>query len=168
MRCPYCDVDNDRVLDSRASEDGGAIRRRRECLSCHERYTTYERVERSAPRVIKKDGTRVPFDRMKIQQGVERACWKLPVDESQVDAIVREIEVVLENRNDPEITSQEIGELVMEYLRELNQVAYIRFASVYRAYRNIRDFVQELQPMLEESRANADATTTHPPTNYRK
>ena len=113
MRCPYCDVDNDRVLDSRASEDGGAIRRRRECLSCHERYTTYERVERSAPRVIKKDGTRVPFDRMKIRQGVERACWKLPVDESQVDAIVREIEVVLENRNDPEITSQEIGELVM-------------------------------------------------------
>lgn len=167
MRCPYCDVDNDRVLDSRASEDGGAIRRRRECLSCHERYTTYERVERSAPRVIKKDGTRVPFDRMKIQQGIERACWKLPVDESQVDTIVREIEVVLENRNDPEITSQEIGELVMEYLRELNQVAYIRFASVYRAYRNIRDFVQELQPMLEEFKSDS-TTAPHPPTSYRK
>ncbi|MDD3469178.1 MAG: transcriptional regulator NrdR [Thermoguttaceae bacterium] len=167
MRCPYCDVDNDRVLDSRASEDGGAIRRRRECLSCHERYTTYERVERSAPRVIKKDGTRVPFDRMKIQQGIERACWKLPVDESQVDTIVREIEVVLENRNDPEITSQEIGELVMEYLRELNQVAYIRFASVYRAYRNIRDFVQELQPMLEEFKSDS-TIAPHPPTSYRK
>lgn len=144
MKCPFCDIDHDKVLDSRASDDGGAIRRRRECLACHERYTTYERVERNVPRIVKKNGTRVPFDRLKIKQGIERACWKLPITEEQIDRVVREIESVLEKQNESEIPSLEIGELVMEKLRRLDAVAYIRFASVYRAYRNVDDFVREL------------------------
>ena len=144
MRCPGCGIDHDRVLDSRASEDGGAIRRRRECLACHHRYTTYERVERSVPRVIKKDGTRVPFDRTKILRGIERACWKLPISDDQMDRIVREIEGTLEKQNDPEIPSHEIGTLVLDHLRELHPVACIRFASVYRAYQSVDDFMREL------------------------
>ncbi|MDO4559009.1 MAG: transcriptional regulator NrdR [Planctomycetia bacterium] len=151
MRCPFCGMDHDRVLDSRASEDGGATRRRRECLACHERYTTYERVERGVPRIVKKDGARVPFDRTKISQGIERACWKLPISEEQIDRIVREIEMTLEKQNDREIPSQEVGELVMVHLRQLHPVAYIRFASVYRAYRNVDDFVRELNdPALRD------------------
>lgn len=152
MRCPYCQLDNDKVIDSRASEDGYAIRRRRECLGCHRRYTTYERLEEVAIKVIKKDGNRVPFDRAKIRSGLEKACWKRPISDEQIEATVSAIEREIYDRFDYEAATQEIGELVMQELRKLDQVAYVRFASVYREFKDARDFVDELEPILAESR----------------
>lgn len=149
MKCPFCHQDNDRVIDSRASEDGQAIRRRRECLNCGRRFTTYERVE-GGLKVIKKDGVREPFDRMKIKRGLEKACWKRPVSDSQLEAIVSAVQEHVENNYDVEVESGVIGELVMEHLRRLDQVAYVRFASVYRQFQDVRDFVKELRPMLAE------------------
>ena len=151
MKCPYCQVDNDRVLDSRASEDGFAIRRRRECNRCKRRYTTYERVERSHIKVIKKDGTRVPFDRDRLKQGLEKACWKRPISDAQIEAVVTEIENHVEAHFDAEVESRDLGELVMQRLRILDEVAYVRFASVYRQFKDVRDFVDELQPMLADA-----------------
>jgi transcriptional repressor NrdR len=151
MKCPYCQVDNDRVLDSRASEDGFAIRRRRECNHCHRRYTTYERVERAHIKVIKKDGTRVPFDRDRLKQGLEKACWKRSISDSQIETIVSEIEGHVEAHFDAEVESRDLGELVMQRLRVLDEVAYVRFASVYRQFKDVRDFVDELQPMLSDA-----------------
>lgn len=151
MKCPYCQVDQDRVLDSRASEDGFAIRRRRECLACKRRYTTYERVERNTIKVVKKDGNRVPFDRNKIKLGLEKACWKRPISDKQLEAIVTEVENHIETNCENEVDSRELGELVMRHLRDLDQVAYVRFASVYRQFEDVQDFVEELKPMLEES-----------------
>lgn len=151
MKCPFCHLDNDRVIDSRASEDGFAIRRRRECLDCHGRYTTYERVEGTGIKVIKKDGSRVPFDRTKIKQGLERACWKRPVSDAQLEAIVTAVENDVEAEYDVEVESHAIGELVMRRLRDLDQVAYVRFASVYRRFQHVHDFVDELKPMLAET-----------------
>lgn len=150
MKCPFCHQDNDRVIDSRASEDGEAIRRRRECLGCLRRFTTYERVE-GGLKVIKKDGAREPFDRMKIKRGLEKACWKRPVSDSQLEAIVSAVQEHIENNYDVEVESRVIGELVMEHLRQLDQVAYVRFASVYRQFQDVRDFVKELRPMLAEA-----------------
>ena len=152
MKCPFCQADNDRVIDSRASEDGFATRRRRECLACKRRYTTYERVERTAMKVVKKDGARVPFDRNKLKLGLEKACWKRPVSDAQLEAIVTETENNIEAHFDSEVESRYIGELVMQQLRELDQVAYVRFASVYRQFEDAQDFVKELKPMLEEPR----------------
>lgn len=151
MKCPHCHQDNDRVLDTRASEDGTAIRRRRECLACHYRFTTYERVERMRIRVIKKDGTRVPFDRDKIRLGLEKACWKRKISDAQIEAIVADVENYVESRFDTEVESRLLGELVMERLRKLDQVAYVRFASVYRQFEDVHDFVEELRPMLLEA-----------------
>ncbi len=150
MKCPFCHQDNDRVIDSRASEDGEAIRRRRECLGCLRRFTTYERVE-GGLKVIKKDGAREPFDRMKIKRGLEKACWKRPVSDSQLEAIVSAVQEHIENNYDVEVESRVIGELVMDHLRQLDQVAYVRFASVYRQFQDVRDFVKELRPMLAEA-----------------
>ena len=150
MKCPYCRADNDRVLDSRASEDGFAIRRRRECLSCKKRYTTYERLERTSIKVIKKDGSRVPFDRDKLKQGLEKACWKRPISDSRLEEIVAYVENHFEAEFASEVQSRSIGELVMQQLRDLDQVAYVRFASVYRQFEDARDFVDELRPMLSE------------------
>ncbi len=150
MKCPFCHQDNDRVIDSRASEDGGAIRRRRECLSCLRRFTTYERVE-GGLKVIKKDGSREPFDRMKIKRGLEKACWKRPISDSQLEAIVSAVQEHVENNYDIEVESRVIGELVMEHLRRLDQVAYVRFASVYREFKDVRDFMREVRPMLVET-----------------
>jgi transcriptional repressor NrdR len=150
MKCPYCQVDNDRVLDSRASEDGFAIRRRRECLACKRRYTTYERVERANIKVVKKDGARVPFDRDRIKQGLEKACWKRPVSDAKLEAIVTEIENYIEANFDSEIESRLVGEMVMQQLRAVDQVAYVRFASVYRQFEDVQDFVDELKPMLTD------------------
>ena len=150
MKCPYCRADNDRVLDSRASEDGFAIRRRRECLSCKKRYTTYERLERTSIKVIKKDGSRVPFDRDKLKQGLEKACWKRPISDSRLEEIVTHVENHFEAEFASEVQSRSIGELVMQQLRDLDQVAYVRFASVYRQFEDARDFVDELRPMLAE------------------
>ena len=151
MKCPYCQADNDRVIDSRGSEDGFATRRRRECSACKRRYTTYERVERTTLKVVKKDGARVPFDRDKLKLGLEKACWKRPISNARLEAIVSEVENHIEAKFDSEVESRYIGELLMRQLRELDQVAYVRFASVYRQFEDVQDFVEELRPMLAES-----------------
>jgi transcriptional repressor NrdR len=152
MKCPFCQSDNDRVIDSRASEDGYAIRRRRECLDCKRRYTTYERVEGTTIRVIKKDGAREPFDRAKIKRGLEKACWKRPVSDAQLEQLLTTVENDLEARLESEVETQAIGELVMKRLRDIDEVAYVRFASVYRQFKDLHDFVDELKPMLAEAR----------------
>lgn len=152
MKCPYCQTDNDRVIDSRASEDGFAIRRRRECLSCKHRYTTYERIEPTTIKVVKKDGSREPYDRAKIKRGLEKACWKRPISDAQIEALLTAIENELEAGLESEIETRLLGELVMQRLRELDEVAYVRFASVYRQFKDINDFVDELKPMLAEAR----------------
>jgi transcriptional repressor NrdR len=151
MRCPYCRSDNDRVIDSRASEDSFAIRRRRECLDCRRRYTTYERIEERTFRVIKKDGTRVPFQREKLKSGIEKACWKRPVSDAQIEALITDVENDVLANFDAEVDSRYLGEQVMSRLRDLDQVAYVRFASVYRQFKDVRDFVEELAPMLRQS-----------------
>ena len=151
MKCPYCQEDHDRVIDSRASADGSAIRRRRECLACEWRYTTYERVEQTTAKVVKKDGTRVPFERANLKDGLEKACWKRPVSDSDLEAIVSTIEADVDANFETEVESRYVGELVMRMLRELDQVAYVRFASVYRQFEDAHDFVDELRPMLDES-----------------
>ena len=151
MKCPYCQSDNDRVIDSRASEDGCATRRRRQCNGCRRRYTTYERVERTSLKVVKKDGARVPFDRDRLKQGLEKACWKRPISDAKLDAIISEVENKVEMNFDSEVESRYLGELVMRHLRELDQVAYVRFASVYRQFTDARDFVEELRPMLSDA-----------------
>jgi transcriptional repressor NrdR len=151
MKCPYCHADNDRVLDTRASEDGFATRRRRECVACKRRYTTYERVERSSIKVIKKDGSRVPFDRQKLKRGLETACWKRPISDATLEGILSEVENHIEANFEGEVQSRYIGELMMQHLRDLDQVAYVRFASVYRQFEDAHDFVDELKPMLSET-----------------
>ena len=152
MKCPFCRKDNDRVIDSRASQDSFAIRRRRECLSCKRRYTTYERIEEQAIKVVKKDGIREPFERDKIRKGLEKACWKRAVSDDQIETVVAAIEADILANFDAEVDSRYLGELVMKELRQLDQVAFVRFASVYREFKDVRDFVDELEPMLEESR----------------
>lgn len=152
MRCPFCQSDNDRVIDSRTSEDGATTRRRRECLACKRRYTTYERIEGTTVKIIKKDGTREPFDHSKIKRGLEKACWKRPVGDAQLEKIIAEVENELETKFESEVESRELGELVMRLLRDLDQVAFVRFASVYRQFKDVHDFVHELRPMLDESR----------------
>ncbi len=157
MKCPSCHEDNDRVIDSRASHDGFAIRRRRECTKCGHRYTTYERIENAIVKLIKKDGSRQPFDRAKIKRGLEVACWKRSISEAQLDAIVTEVQNELESHSELEIESREVGELVMQHLRALDQVAYVRFASVYRQFEDVHDFVHELRPMLAEARRRQES-----------
>ncbi|HJN12045.1 MAG: transcriptional regulator NrdR [Pirellulaceae bacterium] len=149
MRCPFCRADNDRVIDSRASDDGYAIRRRRECLDCKRRYTTYERLEEMAIKVVKKHGERQPFSREKMRQGLEKACWKRPISDEQIDTIIAAVETDVYANFDQEVASCDLGTLVMEKLGALDQVAFVRFASVYREFKDVRDFVDELQPMLK-------------------
>lgn len=151
MKCPYCQSDDDRVLDTRASEDGFAIRRRRECNRCKRRFTTYERIERRAVKVVKKDGTRDPFDRAKLKLGLEKACWKRPISDAQLEAIITDVENDIEANFESEVDSGYLGEKVMQHLRALDQVAYVRFASVYRQFKDVHDFVDELKPMLSET-----------------
>lgn len=156
MKCPFCSVDNDRVMDSRACNDGFAIRRRRECLHCRRRYTTYERAEEAPIKVVKKDGSRVPFDRDKIKQGLAKACWKRPISDEQIEAAVAAVEIELYSNFESEVESRHVGELVMKSLAELDQVAYVRFASVYREFKDAHDFVEELQPMLDVPRRTVE------------
>jgi transcriptional repressor NrdR len=153
MRCPYCKADNDRVIDSRASGDGFAIRRRRTCLECERRYTTYERVENAPLRVVKKNGERTEFDRQKVLAGMLKACEKRPVSSEQLDRVVDRIERQCMEAFDKEVSSKVIGNLVMQELRQLDQVAYVRFASVYREFKDVAQFLEELKPMLEKRRA---------------
>ncbi len=149
MKCPFCKKDNDRVVDSRASSDGFVIRRRRQCNECRRRYTTYERMEEIPLRVIKKDGTREPFDRQKILSGLLKACEKRPVPVPKLEEIVNRIELDLYEKYDREVKTKIVGEMVMKELRGLDQVAYVRFASVYREFKDVSEFMSELQPMLE-------------------
>lgn len=150
MKCPFCRGDNDRVIDSRASDDGYAIRRRRECGACARRYTTYERIEGAVVKVVKKDGIRVPFDRDKIKRGLEKACWKRPISDAQVEEVVAAIEADIFANFEGEVDSQYLGEQVIQRLKHLDKVAYVRFASVYREFKDVRDFFQELEPMLTD------------------
>jgi transcriptional repressor NrdR len=151
MKCPFCKADNDRVVDSRASEGGFAIRRRRECLSCKRRFTTYEKAEQEARlRVIKKDGTRMPYERQRLMEGLHKACHKRPVSEETIQRIVREIEDEALAKFDQEVPSSFLGQRVMDKLREVDQVAYVRFASVYREFKDVLQFVDEIEPMLRD------------------
>jgi transcriptional repressor NrdR len=149
MRCPYCREDHDKVVDSRASGDAAIIRRRRECLACGRRFTTYEKIEAHPIRVIKKDGRRVEFDRDKILGGLIKACEKRPVSTEALERVVSEIEQEVYAHYDKEVSSRQIGQLVMRKLRTLDQVAYVRFASVYREFKAVSEFVEEVKPMLD-------------------
>ena len=150
MKCPYCAHPESKVVDSRPSDEGASIRRRRECLSCHKRFTTYETMESLPLVVIKKDGSRQTFDKSKLLNGMLRACEKRPVPFSQLEEIANEIEQALQNEMDREIPSARIGELVMERLKGVDEVAYVRFASVYRQFKDISTFMAELNKLLAE------------------
>lgn len=156
MFCPHCSADNDRVTDSRACEDGRAIRRRRHCHQCHNRFTTYERVEHFSLQVVKKDSVREPFQREKIEQGVERACWKRPISGEQMRKLAAQVEADIQSDYESEIHSSIIGRMVMQRLGELDQVAYVRFASVYREFKDVKDFVAELEPFRNASDKKMD------------
>lgn len=148
MKCPFCHAADTRVIDSRASGDGFAIRRRRECSICGKRFTTHEQMAGTPLTVIKKDSTRVPFDREKIRSGVAKACYKRPISQNVLDDLVARIEAEVVRWGEQEVSSTRIGELVMNELRSLDQVAYVRFASVYREFKDVSDFEEEIRPML--------------------
>jgi transcriptional repressor NrdR len=148
MKCPFCGHLEDKVVDSRLSSDGEAIRRRRECEGCQRRFTSYERVEEIMPMVVKKDGRREPFDRQKVLSGLKKACEKRPVSMDTLERVVDEIEKKLLEGADKEISSAAVGEEIMRRLQELDKVAYVRFASVYREFKDIDEFVRELTDML--------------------
>lgn len=150
MKCPYCNYAESRVIDSRPAEEGTTIRRRRECLSCQKRFTTYEIMERLPLLVIKKDGSRQSFDRMKLLNGMVKACEKRPVPMSTLDDVANSIEQELQNSLEREISTQEIGELVMKALKKIDEVAYVRFASVYRQFKDINTFMEELNKLLND------------------
>ena len=150
MKCPYCAHLESKVVDSRPSDEGASIRRRRECLACHKRFTTYETMESLPLMVIKKDGSRQSFDKSKLLNGMIRACEKRPVSFSTLEGIANEIEQTLQNEMDREIPSARIGELVMDRLKQEDEVAYVRFASVYRQFKDISTFMAELNKLLAE------------------
>jgi transcriptional repressor NrdR len=150
MRCTYCGFLESKVIDSRESKKGISIRRRRECLSCKRRFTTYEKVEEIPYMVVKKDGTRQPFDTQKLLRGMMKACEKRPIQISQLEEIIEEIESLLQERPDKEIGVAEIGELVMDRLKGLDKVAYVRFASVYREFGDVAEFRRELEDLMKE------------------
>lgn len=149
MKCPYCAYEESKVIDSRSADDGERIRRRRECLKCGKRFTTHEIVETVPIMVIKRDKTREPFSREKLCSGLLRACEKRPVSIETIDAVVSNIEASIQNSLDREVTSEKIGELAMEYLKTIDEVAYVRFASVYRQFKDINTFMQELNNLLK-------------------
>ena len=149
MKCPYCSSDNTRVIDSRPAEDNNSIRRRRLCDECGKRFTTYEKVETIPLIVIKKDNNRVQYDRSKIEAGILRACHKRPISADQINCLVDDIETEIFNREEKEISSSVIGEIVMDKLKDLEAVAYVRFASVYREFKDINTFMNELKKILD-------------------
>lgn len=151
MKCPFCEYEESKVIDSRPTDEGERIRRRRECLKCQKRFTTYEIIESVPIVVIKKDKSRQVFDRSKLMNGMLRACEKRPVTFEQLEKAVAEIEAVLQNSLDREVTSIHIGEPAMEKLKAIDQVAYVRFASVYRQFKDISTFMEELSKLLEEN-----------------
>ena len=152
MRCPYCSFSESKVIDSRPAEEGTTIRRRRECLSCGKRFTTYEIMERLPLLVIKRDGSRQSFDRMKVIGGMVKACEKRPVPVDEIERVADEIEQELQSSLEREVSSAQIGEMIMDRLKDMDQVAYVRFASVYRQFKDINTFLEELNKLLKESR----------------
>jgi transcriptional repressor NrdR len=150
MKCPFCGFADNRVIDSRLGKEGNSIRRRRECLQCERRFTTYERVEEILPLIVKKDGRRQPFDRLKVIAGMQRACEKRPVSFETIENIVDQLERQLQESGDREVDSSRIGKAVMDALHEIDEVAYVRFASVYRQFKDINEFMDELKDILAE------------------
>lgn len=148
MKCPFCDNPDTRVIDSRPTEEGHAIRRRRGCDKCNKRFTTYEKVEETILMVVKKDGKREAFDRSKLLRGIARACEKRPVTMAAMEAMVDEIERILGSTMDKEVASDRIGELVMDQLKQVDEVAYVRFASVYRQFTDVNTFVKEIEKLI--------------------
>lgn len=151
MKCPFCSHMESKVVDSRPTEDGNVIRRRRECFACHKRFTTYEKVEDIPLMVIKKEGHREPFDRNKIMNGILRACEKRPVSMTQIESIVNDIETEVYQAAEREVSSNEIGEKIMMHLKDLDEVAYVRFASVYRQFKDLNTFMEELNKLMKEN-----------------
>jgi transcriptional repressor NrdR len=149
MKCPFCGNSESKVVDSRPDKGGSGIRRRRECEECSKRFTTHERIEEMLPLVLKKDGRREPFDRMKIISGIKKACEKRPISIEEIERMVDRLETRLQESSEKEISTTLIGEWVMKELHELDEVAYVRFASVYRSFRDINEFMQELQELLK-------------------
>ena len=149
MKCPYCGFDESKVVDSRSSEDKLAIRRRRECQKCSKRYTTYEKIETTPILVIKKNASRENFDRSKIINGLIKACEKRPVSRKQIDDIAENVELALNNEMMTEVKSDYIGELIMQDLKELDEISYVRFASVYRQFKDVNMFVEELRKLMD-------------------
>ena len=150
MKCPYCEHPESKVIDSRESKNGFTIRRRRECLSCRKRYTTYEKIDEIPYMVVKKDGQRQRFDGQKLLQGLLKACEKRPVAVAKLEEMVDEIEARLQERPEKEISTTEIGNFVIEKLKDMDKVAYVRFASVYREFKDVREFKKELEKLLKE------------------
>ena len=150
MKCPFCGKENTRVIDSRPADDGASIRRRRQCDECTKRFTTYEKVETIPLVVIKKDNNRESYDRAKVEAGVYRSCHKRPISIDQINALVDEVENAVFNMEEKEIPSSVIGQLVMEKLRELDPVAYVRFASVYREFKDVNTFMNEIKKILDK------------------
>ena len=152
MKCPFCGHNEDKVIDSRSSEEGRSIRRRRECLNCKRRFTTYENIEEVNMMVIKKDARREPFDRKKILAGIKKACEKRPISTQQLEELADKIEYTLQSKFEKEVEATQIGELVMELLYNLDEVAYVRFASVYRQFKDINQFMKELKIILQKDK----------------
>ena len=148
MKCPYCGKDNTRVIDSRPADDGDSIRRRRECDECHKRFTTYEKVETIPLIIIKKDNNREQYNRSKIERGIIRACYKRPVSAEAIQKAVERIEIKIFNLEAKEVSSTDVGEIVMDELKELDEVAYVRFASVYREFKDVNTFMDEIKKMM--------------------
>ena len=149
MKCPFCGEENTKVIDSRPAEENNSIRRRRQCEVCGKRFTTYEKVETIPLIVIKKDDNREPYDRSKIERGIVRSCHKRPVSYDQIVSTVEEIEAEIFNKEEKEISSNEIGEIVMDKIKELDQVAYVRFAAIYREFKDVNTFMSELKKLLK-------------------
>lgn len=147
MKCPFCGHLDNRVIDSRLSKEGDITRRRRECVECEKRYTTYERIEEVLPMVVKKDGRREPFDRLKVSAGIQKACEKRQISVEQIEQMISQVERYFQDKGDKEILSQDIGEILMAKLKQLDEVAYVRFASVYREFKDISEFVKELKTL---------------------
>ena len=150
MKCPFCDELEDKVVDSRMAREGEVIRRRRECLACKRRFTSYERIEESFPIVVKKDGRREPFDRLKIVSGLKKACEKRPISTATIEAVADRIEKRIQEMGETEVSSRTVGEEVIRELHQLDQVAYVRFASVYREFKDIEQFMDELKILARE------------------
>lgn len=153
MKCPFCSLLDNKVIDSRLSKDGRTIRRRRECLKCERRFTTYERLDEILPMVVKKDGRREPFNRDKIIEGIKKSCQKRPVSMTQIEEFVDSLEVYFQELGKKEIESKEVGERVMHSLKDWDEVAYVRFASVYRQFKDISEFMSELEEILRSRKA---------------